>query len=76
MLKRRHVFSSICNVSYLNTNAVSSENRLWYFRAFVSQREKIKISETCIYIRVPLKWFQCNFTVCERILIQYIESYI
>lgn len=55
MLKRCLVFSSICNVSYLYINAVSSENCLWYFRAFVSQREKIKASETCIYIGVPLK---------------------
>lgn len=48
-------FFLICNVSYLYINEVSSEYCLWYFRAFVSQREKIKISETHIYIRVPLK---------------------
>lgn len=54
MLKSILYFPPICNVSYLYINEVSSEYCLWYFCAFVSQREQIIIRETCIYLRVPL----------------------
>lgn len=48
------IFIPFVMCAYLYINGVSSGYCLWYFHASVSQREKLKVSETCIYIRVSL----------------------